>query len=413
MKKLVITSFLLLFGMVTFCQYHAQGWKQLSTVNGDIPIVNKGTQQTSSIVLDVDNDGINEFFITERTEAPSVVMYKFVDNKWNSFIIDNELVKVEAGGTTWDVDNDGDLDVIFGGEGRSNQVWWWENPYPSYDVAIPWKRHFIKNSGAKKQHDQLFGDFDGDGKGELVFWNQRGLQLILAEIPEDPGNSQEWEYFTIYEYGEDSQMYQRGNEDAPPFKKVNEHEGLAKADIDLDGIEDIVGGGSWFKFKEGHKYVQNVVDGSYTFTRCIAGQFIEGGRPEVVMVTGEGKAPMVLYEWKKGAWYPKIILDEVIDGHSLEAVDFNNDGKLDIFNAEMRLNNGNPDAKCRILLGDGNGNFKDSVITTGFGNHQSHIADMDGDGDLDILAKPYNWETPRIDIWINNLTNQKINEQNN
>jgi hypothetical protein len=55
----------------------------------------------------------------------------------------------------------------------------------------------------------------------------------------------------------------------------------------------------------------------------------------------------------------------------------------------------------RILLGDGQGNFKDSIIATGFGNHQSHAADLDGDGDIDILSKPYNWETPRVDIWMN------------
>jgi hypothetical protein len=29
------------------------------------------------------------------------------------------------------------------------------------------------------------------------------------------------------------------------------------------------------------------------------------------------------------------------------------------------------------------------------------VADLDGDGDLDILDKPYNWEAPRVDIWLN------------
>jgi hypothetical protein len=28
------------------------------------------------------------------------------------------------------------------------------------------------------------------------------------------------------------------------------------------------------------------------------------------------------------------------------------------------------------------------------------VADLDGDRRLDILDKPYNWETPRIDIWL-------------
>lgn len=34
----------------------------------------------------------------------------------------------------------------------------------------------------------------------------------------------------------------------------------------------------------------------------------------------------------------------------------------------------------------------------------SLVADLDGDGDLDILNKPYNWEVPRVDVWLNNGT---------
>ena len=29
---------------------------------------------------------------------------------------------------------------------------------------------------------------------------------------------------------------------------------------------------------------------------------------------------------------------------------------------------------------------------------------LDGDGDLDLLNKPYNWDTPRVDVWLNNGT---------
>jgi hypothetical protein len=41
------------------------------------------------------------------------------------------------------------------------------------------------------------------------------------------------------------------------------------------------------------------------------------------------------------------------------------------------------------------------VPITGFGNHESKIVDLDGNGTLDILGKPYNWDTPRLDIWLN------------
>ena len=51
-------------------------WRHLSTRTGDLPVPNEGKEQTSSIVVDIDKDGTNDFVITERTKAPSVVWYR-------------------------------------------------------------------------------------------------------------------------------------------------------------------------------------------------------------------------------------------------------------------------------------------------------------------------------------------------
>ncbi|MCU0917905.1 MAG: hypothetical protein MUC88_25585 [Planctomycetes bacterium] len=32
------------------------------------------------------------------------------------------------------------------------------------------------------------------------------------------------------------------------------------------------------------------------------------------------------------------------------------------------------------------------------------VLDIDGDGDLDLLNKPYTWEAPRVDVWLNDGT---------
>lgn len=406
MKKLILILAFVPF-LLNAQTYDQKNWKHISTTNGMLEIPFPGDQQTSSLIADIDNDGIPEIFITDRTKAPSVVMYKLKGEKWDRYIIDNDPVRIEAGSTQWDITGNGYVDIVFGGDGGSGEVWWWENPYPNLDKNKPWVRRTIKKDGARKHHDVLFGDFTGNGKGELIFWNQGANALMLAEIPQNVRSVDSWDYRPIFEYSGDSEMKQHGYENLPAWKRVNEHEGLVKIDIDGDGLNDIVGAGLWFKYMGDGKFMPNTIDARYTFSRVIAGQLIEGGRPEVVLAPGDGKAPLIMYEWmpsrrpNQGSWFETIILDELWNAHSLDIIDFNGDGFLDIFVAEMNISGENPQAKARILLGDGKGNFKDYIITEGFGHHESKIVDLNGDGLYDILGKPYNWETPRLDIWIN------------
>ena len=409
MKNLNLTLIASLLILYTYAQPEIPKieWKHINSNEAGIEVPNSGNQQTSIAVFDIDKDGINDIIITERTTAPGVVWYKKNGETWQKFVIDPDISRIEAGSAFYDIDNDGDLDPVFGGEGRSNKVWWYENPYPEYIPDIPWEKHTIKNSGENKHHDQIIADFDGDGLGELVFWNQTARTLFFADIPNNPRELDEWDLKPIYIYAADGEMQPPGS--VPSWKGINEHEGLAKADIDMDGTLDIVGGGWWFKHAENHTFIPNVVDASYTFSRSAAGQLIEGGRPEIILVVGDGIAPMFLYEWVNGTWTKKILIDEVDNGHSLDIIDFNGDGHLDIFNAEMRFDAGyNPDAKCRVLLGDGKGNFTDYIINEGFSNHESRIADLDGDGDYDIFSKPYGHRAPGFDIFLQNGTGEML-----
>lgn len=384
-------------------------WEHLSSKRGDLEVPNPGKEQTSSVVTDVDGDGINDFFITERTEGPAVTWYRRGSGGWTKYIVEADPLHIEAGSTAWDIDEDGDLDFVAGGDWKQNQIWWWENPAPEFDRRVPWKRHTIKDYGKPKHHDQVFGDADGDSRAELVFWNQEDHRLYLAEIPANPREAGVWESHVIYQWSSDGEMLQRGS--YPDFKAINEHEGLAIIDLDGDGKQDIVGGGRWFKHLDGHQFRVHEIDASYAFSRCAVGQLISGGRPEVILVVGDGWAPMMMYEWRDGVWVPRVLLEQVDNGHSIEILDFNGDGHLDIWNAEMRLGGENPDARNRLLIGDGKGGFEEILISEGIGYHESKIADLDGDGDYDILGKPYGWDVPRLDIWLQNGTGARVRSQ--
>jgi len=358
-------------------------WKRRSSSTGDIPVPNAGSQQTCCMVLDIDKDGVEDFVVGERTQTPSVVWYKYNGRGWDKHVIDNTKKRPEAGGDFCDVDRDGDLDVILGQDASGPNMWWWENPYP--DFSKPWICRNIKKSGSSKHHDQTVADFDGDGEVEFVSWNQRAKSLLLYEIPANPKSTDTWPSTTIYSWS--------SGREREVFPSI-------PTDIDLDGKVDIVGGGRWFKHQGGTTYKENVIDADMSFTQCAAGQLVKGGRPEVVFSPGDMDGDAKWYRWNGKKWVGRT-LRHVIHGHTCEIRDVDADGNLDIFIGEMGKPGAGDNAKIYIWYGDGKGGFEETVAHKGQGIHEGKLADLDGDGDLDILLKPYNHNSPHLDVLLN------------
>jgi hypothetical protein len=374
-------------------------WQQLSSKRGDLAAPPGGsTQQSGAVVADFDGDGTNDFILSFREKPPALVFYRRNATGWDQSVIETNYLTIEAGGAVTDIDGDGDLDVVFGGDYQSTEVWWWENPAPNFDKDIPWKRHLIKKGGGRQHHDQVFGDFLGTGKPQLVFWNQKSNALYLAEIPANPREATEWPITPIL---------LNAKSDGVPYI-----EGLSAVDLDRDGKTDILACDSWFKHTGGKEFkqIKFASPGGLIF----AGYFKPSKYPQIVVSPGDAASgPLRWYECIGAAtnaadWKSHDLLDrDIIHGHSLQLGDIDGDGNLDVFAAEMakwhekQTEPDNTNATAWIFYGQGHGNFRKTEFTVGQGWHEARLADLDGDGDLDLLNKPYNWETPRVDVWLN------------
>ena len=388
------------------CAAEDPRWVNLSSATGALPVPGTSTQQTGALVADLDHDGIADFVISVRVVAPALVWYRRTSTGWDRYVIEKQFLTVEAGGAAQDIDGDGDLDIVFGGDWQSNQVWWWENPAPNFAPDASWPRHLVKDGGATQHHDQVFGDFTGTGRPQLAFWNQQAKTIFLAEIPANPRATEPWPMVEIFSG--------TAGEVGDKTGALKYAEGAAAADVDGDGTVDLLAGNFWFKHLGGSRF--KAIKVGTIGGRIAAAHFKPGKVPQIVIAPGDGSGPLRFYECKgrpdnESDWVGTDLLGrDLIHGHSLDVADINGDGHLDIFAAEMakwREKETAPDnakATAFILYGDGRGGFRTTEMVVGHGFHEARLADLDGDGDVDVLDKPYTWEAPRVDVWLNNGT---------
>ena len=129
---------------------------------------------------------------------------------------------------------------------------------------------------------------------------------------------------------------------------------------------------------------------------------------------GDVVGDLTLHQWVDGAWSSRSLLTGSAPfdgtwrhGHSLDIADVDGDGHLDVFSAEMVLldadDSAKQEARAVIFYGDGTGSFEPELLSRGLDHHESAFADVDGDGDADLIRKSFNVGAPfpGLDVMLN------------
>lgn len=220
-----------------------------------------------------------------------------------------------------DLDSDGDLDLTSADYTPNNMLYLFEN-----DSQGSFRRHVIQKEDPERLERHMVGDVDGDGDLDVVIVKNLRGDLLWFENSGTPNDGMLWRRHVI-------------TTDLPGAYDV------ALGDFDRDGDLDVAAS-SWVL---GNQFAWFENDGSPT----------------------------------KDEWAKHMIEQDALETRTMRAADFDNDGDLDLLGTirkapavvwyENRKQNGNISWAKHFI--------DDKSICPAHGNP----ADMDGDGDLDVV----------------------------
>src|SRR5262245_32457654 len=309
---------------------------------------------------------------------------------------------------TEDMDQDGDLDITLAA--YSGRISWFENDGAS--PPGPWLEHLLTefadgaNAGIAARVD---GDADidfvtADFNLDAITWYENGgdgqtwttkpityaVRLAVDACVSDLDGDGDNDLISASGFDQEVAWYQNPGASGNPWavRAIGFAPAVDAADLDQDGDPDVAGGGVWFDSDGGSPpaFTTRPVAGSPVFSDAVTVMDVDRDGDPDILTAGQEDGRIVWYEndgsWPPG-WTTHVVSTTADFATGVYGADLDGDADVDLLSSSFMDNT--------IAWYENDGGSPPSwteraISTTAMGARSVFAADIEGDGDMDVLS---------------------------